>query len=386
MIPHNEPKGTLILLVMTWRRTGGLEAVTMDIASAFAVLGWQVKVLAIFDNFSKVVTPNVEAVGLYPQNSLRQLIWNLYLWRVIVAKRIRSMITGKVHVIIAHPHLLPIIDHLPQQIATSSWAWTYGIDVWGNQALRWASWLKLVKRVVAISSFTANEIHRVGKNLDISVVPCCVDINHFSPTATPELIRRSEILICGRMAASERYKGHDVLLESIPLVEAELGREVTLRVVGTGDDLDRLRSKSYQLGLANKVIFTGRLSDDQLLDAYRHCGVFCMPSRVDRRETQYWSGEGFGIVYIEAAACGRPVIASTDGGAPETIVSGETGILVDPRSPKEVAHSIVEILQNSALADEMGYRGRKLVEQRFSFDRFVQTIDQLIQVDLLDAV
>lgn len=106
-----------------------------------------------------------------------------------------------------------------------------------------------------------------------------------------------------------------------------------------------------------------------------------MPSRVDRPERGYWSGEGFGLVYVEAAACGRPVIASTEGGAPETIVSGQTGLLVNPRSPEAVAHAIASVLADPARADEMGRQGRVLAETSFSRERFRSHLQELLSLD-----
>jgi phosphatidyl-myo-inositol dimannoside synthase len=109
----------------------------------------------------------------------------------------------------------------------------------------------------------------------------------------------------------------------------------------------------------------------ELIEAFRHCGVFCMPSRVDMPPgLPFWTGEGFGIVYIEAETCGRPVIASTEGGAPETIIPGKTGLLVDPRSPEAIASAIANILRDPIKAIAMGIRGRLVVEQKFSRDGF----------------
>jgi len=83
-------------------------------------------------------------------------------------------------------------------------------------------------------------------------------------------------------------------------------------------------------------------------------------------------------VYVEAAACGRPVIASTEGGAPETMFAGKTGLLVDPRSPANVAEAIAGILSDNQRADEMGRQGRLLAEKRFSRDQFRLRIQELI--------
>lgn len=378
----NKPSKTLVLPVISWRRVGGLESVTMDIASAFVKIGWRVKVFSVFDPEPQEEMYGVETVSLSPHVRWQRSLWRRYFWRPVLAKCVHDVLAGGGVLLFGHAHLLPLLDRLSKSAAARKWVWVYGLEVWGGEADRWLARLNQLDRVVSISRFTADQVVRAGLTAQVDMVPACVDTRQFTPTKTPERIRRSEILICGRMAAHERYKGHDLLLECLPIAERLVGQTLTLRVVGAGDDLDRLRARARQLNLEDRVIFTGRLPLPQLVEAYRHCGVFCMPSRLERRERGYWTGEGFGIVYVEAAACGRPVIASTDGGAPEAILPGETGLLADPRSPQSVAHAIADILRDPVEADAIGKRGRRMVEQRFSSDIFLRNIQELLERDI----
>jgi phosphatidyl-myo-inositol dimannoside synthase len=195
-------------------------------------------------------------------------------------------------------------------------------------------------------------------------------------------VRRSEVLICGRMSTSEQYKGHETLFRSLRRAERILGRPLSISVVGDGDDRPRLERLAADLGLGNAVRFRGRVSLAELIEAYQNCGVFALPSYVEERSHGRWAGEGFGIVYIEAAACARPVIASAEGGARETIIDGETGLLVEPRSEESVAHAIADILADPVRSDAMGEAGRRLVEERFSRDRFRRDVHHLVELDL----
>jgi len=376
----NIPK-ILVLPVLSWRRSGGLESVTMDISSAFVAMGWRVKVFSVFDTEPIEELPGVETFSLCQRSRVKKSLWHRYFWRPVLARRVRKALAGGGLLIFGHAHLLPLLDSLPPLPDVHYWSWVYGLEVWGSEANRWVSRLNRLNRVVSISEFTADQLIRAGLTTPVNVVPNCVDLKKFTPTTTSERIKRGEILICGRLAAHERYKGHDLLLECLPIAERLAGLTLTLRVVGTGDDFDRLRAKARQLDLDEKVIFSGRVSFSDLIEAYRHCGVFCMPSRVEQRKKGYWSGEGFGIVYIEAAACGRPVIASTDGGAPETIIPGETGLLVDPRSKEAVARTIAKILRDPVRADAMGRQGRILVEQKFSKEAFSYNVQELLLRD-----
>lgn len=368
----------LTLLVMTWKRIGGLEAAVHDIGDAFVTLGWRVRVVAVFDPRDSRQERDFTVTSLMPHGQLICSLWCRGLWKVVAAYQVlRDLYNNKGLLVVGHAHLLPVLDWMPRLAGVQWLAWIYGREMWGSQARRWVPRLNKLDYVVSISSFTASEIMRHGYRRALSLIPCCVDPNLFCPTPTPARIRRREILICGRMSAlkRERYKGHEVLFRSVPLAEKLMGHKLSVRVVGSGDDVERLRQLAYQLKI--DVRFAGRLPERDLVEAYQHCGVFCMPSRVDRHEEGFWTGEGFGIVYIEAAACGRPVIASSDGGAPETIIPGQTGLLVDPRSPEDVARAIADIIGDDRRADEMGHQGRILVQNKYSREIFKQRIQRL---------
>ena len=168
----------------------------------------------------------------------------------------------------------------------------------------------------------------------LALVPPSVDTARFTPGPAPA---GPDLLIVGRLVPGEGYKGHEVLFRALGPLGERLGRPATLRVVGDGLARADLQARAAALGVASQVDFAGRLPASQLVAAYRGCGVFAMPSRVERRPRGLWTGEGLGIVYLEAQACGRPVIASTEGGAPDAIRPGETGLLADPRDPDAIA-------------------------------------------------
>jgi phosphatidylinositol alpha-1,6-mannosyltransferase len=373
----NKPKEA-VLLVNVWRNAGGIEAVNHDIARAFIALGWQLSVVSVFGGEGEADIPGVALYHAAPRGRLARYAWCRFFWKPGVAWRLFSRRAASDILIVGHAHLLNITSWLPACLAPRRWAWVHGLEVWGEQAKRWTDRLNQMDLLISVSSFTKEQIRMAGVHRPIEVVPNCVDVEAFRPTNTPEKIRRDEILICGRMDSAERDKGHEALFRCLPLVERALGRTVFLRVVGDGSDRPRLEILAEQLGVRDRVLFVGRLPRAALLEAYQHCGVFCMPTRVDRVERGYWNGEGFGIVYVEAAACGRPVIASREGGAPETIVAEETGLLVNPRSIPEIAEAIVAVLSDPQKADNMGAHGRQLAESRFSFSAFVEAISRSV--------
>ncbi|MBK8724997.1 MAG: asparagine synthase (glutamine-hydrolyzing) [Holophagaceae bacterium] len=143
------------------------------------------------------------------------------------------------------------------------------------------------------------------------------------------LAGRKVLLTLGRMAADEQYKGFDEVLESLPELSQEFPGLAYL-AVGEGSDRARLMAKARALGLEDRVIFTGHIPETEKADHYRLADAYVMPSR----------GEGFGRVFLEALACGVPVVASRVDGGREAVGDGALGQLVDPADPEDVRRGI----------------------------------------------
>jgi len=175
----------------------------------------------------------------------------------------------------------------------------------------------------------------------------------------PHLWGPHAVLLVGRLAAAEQYKGHDQLIDAWPAVLSEVP-DARLVFVGDGDDVPRLRAKAQALGVGSSLVTTGFLEDRGVRLAYREAAVFAMPSR----------NEGFGIVYLEAMAAGLPCIGSTDDAAAEIIEDGKSGFLVEQNNPATLADRLVVLLKDPARRREMGERGRALLERGFSYPQF----------------
>ncbi|HEX6041334.1 glycosyltransferase family 4 protein [Longimicrobium sp.] len=361
----------VLVVVFHWSRGGGLEAVGWEIARGLGALGAAVEVWSVAQAGPQEVD-GAAARGLAPQRGGRvaRSLDARGLWRVRLAREAARGAHRFDLVIAAHPWLLPPLRHgldgRPGRPAC--WAWAHGIEVWGQAGARIARDLAWADRVVAVSRFTRDQVSPWVRPERLALVHNPVDTEFYTPGAPAA--PGADLLVVGRLARAERYKGHDVLLRALGPLEARLGRPVTLRVVGDGDWRPDLEREAAALGVADRVEFAGRVPFPALLDAYRGCGVFAMPSRVDRPRRGLWTGEGLGIVYLEAQACGRPVVASTEGGAPDAVAPGETGVLADPRDPAAVARAAAELLADPARAAEMGARGRRWVEEHFSLPRF----------------
>ncbi len=177
-------------------------------------------------------------------------------------------------------------------------------------------------------------------------------------------------LIVGRTAGMDRYKGHDELLE----VWGEVRRRfpaARLVVAGSGSDLPRLREKAASLGVSEAVVFTGQIDPATLGELYRRAAVFAMPSRL----------EGFGLVFAEAMAAGKPCVALRETAPAEIVADGETGHLVPPEDPEALASALVGLFENPARARAMGEAGRRRYERDFTaraFERrFLPVLEEL---------
>jgi phosphatidylinositol alpha-1,6-mannosyltransferase len=206
-----------------------------------------------------------------------------------------------------------------------------------------------------------------------------VDVDLFTPQADGAAVRRrhslgaAPVVVCvSRLVAR---KGQDVLVSGWPRVLAR-HPEARLLLVGGGPAEKSLRRAVARLGLERSVVLTGPVAADELPAYYASGDVFAMPCRTRRAGLDV---EGLGMVFLEAAACGRPVVAGTSGGAPEAVQEGVTGHVVDPRSPDAVAATIADLLDDPARARAMGAAGRAWVEQRWSWTTIAATLDELLQ-------
>ena len=367
----------IVVVPNVWSRGGGLEIVTRDIVQALCNFGHEVVILPAWgegedgpwDGDRRDLTPGTATVKYYqPHNRILLSLWFRYFKFPVLANKIEAELKGGGLVIFGHVHLTPIVGHMKHPDRIRKWVWTHGDEVWGNLAVKWSRWLNQLDGIVSVSNDTKGHLERGGVTTPVTTIHNSIDTNRFTPTTTPERIRRDEVMICSRIPHDFEYKGHVRLMDAIRRAEEILGRPVRLRIVGGGAGLERLKSLVKERGQENRVTVAGRISDEELIDAYRHCGVYCMPS----------DNEGFGLVYAEAEACARPVIVSTIGGAPETIIPGVTGILANPFDIEANARAIVEILSNAQKADLMGRKGNEFVNREYSFDAFKDKIRKIL--------
>jgi phosphatidylinositol alpha-1,6-mannosyltransferase len=173
-------------------------------------------------------------------------------------------------------------------------------------------------------------------------------------------------------------KGIDTVLQALPGLVTTYP-DLRYQIVGDGPDRARLEKLAVHLGLEGVVQFTGRVSDAELLHHYQQSTLFVMPAREEKAAA---SMEGFGIVYLEAAACGLPVIAGRSGGAVEAVQNGVTGFLVTPDDVPGLQDRLRLLLATPDQARQMGAAGRRWVETKMNWDRAAQQLLDILEDDV----
>src|SRR3954469_3645418 len=228
---------------------------------------------------------------------------------------------------------------------------------------------------VMCSAFIARTVRTaVPAQVPVTVLYPGADIERFRPDLATDDIRSAlglgegPLVVC--VSRLVKRKGQDRLIDALPSVRERVPG-ARLLIVGRGPDDERLRGRAAPLGDA--VVFAGQVPEDELPRYYAVGDVFAMPCRTRLGGLEV---EGWGNVFIEAAACGRPVVVGDSGGARESLVDGETGILVDGKDTEAVADAVATLLADPARAAAMGTAGRERVLRDHTWPRIA---DQLAE-------
>ncbi|MFA5033621.1 MAG: glycosyltransferase family 4 protein [bacterium] len=274
--------------------------------------------------------------------------------------------------------------------------YTYGMEVTTFRYRLLMRWLMMkAYRVITISEFTKKYLLKLGIplskivkiypvvdmrvfNLGVDETPVVKKYNLYNKSQGGGMSNKSIMLTVGRMSKEERYKGHDVMIKILPEIIKKIP-DVVWVVVGTGDDYDRFREDINNLKLSEYVVFTGKVSQEELAGLYKAANVFVMPS-IEKSVSEGVKGEGFGIVYIEANACGTPVVAYKTGGVSEAIIDGVTGILVEQGDSKKLAESIIKLLLDKKLSEKLGLQGNQRVSKELNIELLRERFESLIKL------
>lgn len=283
-------------------------------------------------------------------------------------------------IVTTHVNFTPVARVVQRWFDVPYLAIGHGVEVWRIQSSRIRQALRSANGLVAVSEFTRQRM-AAALNVPagtIAVLPNTFDPEKFQPQPKPRFLlkryglrpNQPVILTIARLASEERYKGYDQVLRALPEVKRAIPN---LRYIlgGRGPDRPRVVALIKQLELEETVILTGYVPDHELCAHYNLCDVFAMPSK----------GEGFGIVFLEALACAKPVIAGNKDGSVDALLYGKFGLLIDPDDVKEIEATLIQLLQgthpNPVLRDPPEFRRR--VIEAYGYERFKKRLSEILE-------
>ena len=278
------------------------------------------------------------------------------------------------HLYCGHIKLSPLIKLLCQPLGIPYTILTYGKEVWSTLPENQRQALIQAESIWTISRYSGDrlcEANSIDKE-KVSILPCIVDGEVFTPGEKPQdLVSKYNLQDCqvlmtvARLWSGDIYKGVDVTIRALPKI-LQIFPQVKYLIIGRGDDRPRLEKLAVELGVAERVVFAGFVPTEELTAHYRVADAYIMPSQ-----------EGFGIVYLEAMACGKPVLSGDNDGSADPLQDGKLGWRVPHRDPDAVAQACIEILQGS----DQRCQGDWLREEtlrKFSKEAFKEQLSSLI--------
>jgi phosphatidylinositol alpha-1,6-mannosyltransferase len=211
-----------------------------------------------------------------------------------------------------------------------------------------------------------------------------VDTRAFAPAPRDDGLRaelgwggRPVVLTVGRL---QERKGHDQMIRALPAIRSAMP-DVLYAIVGDGEMRGNLRELAASEGVTDHVQFLGELDDRRMIQGYQQCDLFALPNRRVGQDI-----EGFGIVLLEAQACGKPVLAGDSGGTAETMRIPETGRVVACEGPVELAAMVIDLLSDRDRLDRMGRAAREWVVARFDWEALYREAEALFRVGPAETV
>ncbi|MEG3986415.1 glycosyltransferase family 4 protein [Microcoleus sp. S28C3] len=274
-----------------------------------------------------------------------------------------------------HIKLAPLIQTLCHPLGIPYTILTYGKEVWEPLPPKYQTAMRQAESIWTISGYTRDrtcEINSLNPE-KFQIVPCTVDVNIFTTGPKPQdlleqynLVGAKILMTVARLRSTDIYKGIDVTIQALPQI-AKTFPNVKYLVIGRGDDRSRLAKLADDLGVTERVIFAGFVPTENLAEHYQLADAYVMPSQ-----------EGFGIVYLEALACGVPVLAGDADGSADPLQDGKLGWRVPHRDSAAVAVACVEMLRGEdKRCDRHWLREQTLA--RFSFESLCQSLQGIFQ-------
>lgn len=274
-------------------------------------------------------------------------------------------------VLFDHVGLARLFSLMPRSMRPEYAAFIHGVEIWSEQRRDYQRSARRAGMLIANSHYTAERARATQGGLPVIRVCWPGRGAHeceqtVGPEAVPEL-GNQVMLIVGRLSARQRHKGHDQLIEAMPLILQQVPA-AQLLVVGQGDDGRRLQQKARDLKLNGQVLFVGWQSESQLRALYQRSAIFVMPS----------DGDGFGLVFLEAMMQRKACVGLRGGAAEEIFEHGKSGILVDRDNRADLAGQLVSLLQNESTRQLIGEAGYQRYRSHFQPQHYAHRLRRVV--------
>ncbi len=365
---------------------GGMARHCFDAASALRENGWDVTAIAPACPVEDAVEGNSDTIRLRLKPGRIFDNYAASVWKYAFAG-FRHCLSRKPRLVCASTWTIAgVAAYLLRKLTGARYAvFCHGFDVLSSlrnarAARLMGKVLRAADTVIANSSYTAGLLKGIVAPSRLAVVNPCVDTLRFSPVpaAREELPGEPCILSVGRLVAS---KGHEFVIRAMRKVTEQFPGAVYC-LAGEGPCEDSLRGLVKELKLERNVFFAGFVPEDRLPAYYASCDLFVLAS-CELPETG--EVEGFGICLLEAAACGKPAVATLTGGIPDAVENGATGVLVGPRNPDALAEAMLSLLSDPASMAELGKNARKRVCAEFTRESFGRRLEGVLLWEARDA-
>lgn len=269
----------------------------------------------------------------------------------------RALLTSRADLLLFdHAGIARTVAWLPRLLRPRYGLMIHGVEIWHSGRADYLRTARRARFLLANSAYTRDKALACCPDLPpISV--CWPGRDRGAVVAVPGDVELGPhaLLIVGRLDTDQRHKGHDALIDAMAGV-VDAVPDAQLLIVGSGSDRPRLEAKARALGLAHCVLFSGWVSAAQLDDLYARSALFVMPS----------SGDGFGLVYLEAMMRGLPCVGLQSGSAAEVLEQGRAGFLVDDLQPEPLAARLVKLLRDAPLRQRVGQAGLTRYRSHFT--------------------
>jgi phosphatidylinositol alpha-1,6-mannosyltransferase len=300
-----------------------------------------------------------------------------------VLSAIRQSGQGAKIVLAAHPNLaLPVAAMKWVSPGLKTIVMSHGVEVWKPLPLLRRRALSGADLVLAPSRDTAQKLAEIQgvPSAKIRTLAWPLNPDFLRMAATPNLSLPSGFpegrvtLTVGRWASSERYKGADNLIRAMVQLRTKFPG-LYLVAVGDGDDLPRLKKIATDVGVSESVRFLTGLSRQEIAACYARCEIFALPS----------TGEGFGLVFLEAMAFGKPLVGAACGGTTDVVEDNVNGMLIPSGDSERLAKVLTVLLEDQPLRTKLGQRGGEILRRRYSFEVFQSKLELILQECGLDS-